>query len=128
MHAVAPPTAGRMRDNGCAMTRAEAIEEATRRLVRFYEPDQVYLMGSSARGDGGPESDLDFLVVLPDDAPRQKLIGAGIHRELWGIPFAVDVMPFRRSAFEARSGWLMSLPAIALREGRLLYERTAATV
>jgi hypothetical protein len=33
----------------------------------------------------------------------------------------VDIVPFRHSTFEKRAGWLMSLPAIALREGRLVY-------
>ena len=107
------------------MTREETVREVVRRLVEYYEPQRVYLIGSTARGEDRPESDLDFVVVLPDNAPREKLIGGEVHRKLRGIPAAVDVVPFRRSTFEARAGWLMSLPAIALREGRLEYDATA---
>ena len=104
------------------MTREEAIRSATEILARCYSPERIYLIGSSARGETRPDSDLDFVVVLPDEAPRELLWSAGAHQQLWEIPFGIDIVPFRRSTFERRSGWLMSLPAIALREGRLVYE------
>jgi predicted nucleotidyltransferase len=47
-------------------TRQEVVDEMTRRLVEFYRPVRIYLFGSEARGDAGPDSDLDFLVVVPD--------------------------------------------------------------
>ena len=103
------------------MTREDAILSATKILAQCYSPERIYLIGSSARGNAKPGSDLDFVVVLPDDAPRSLLWSAGAQSQLWEVPFAVDVVPFRRSTFERRSAWLMSLPAIVLREGRLVY-------
>jgi predicted nucleotidyltransferase len=103
------------------MTREEAILRATEILARCYDPERIYLIGSSAREEAVPGSDLDFVVVLPDDAPRDSLWNGRVHQQLWEIPFAVDIIPFRRSTFDRRSAWLMSLPAIALREGRLVY-------
>ena len=103
------------------MTREQAIHEITLRLVNYYQPERIYLIGSTARGEEREESDLDFVVVVPEGTPRAKMFG-GVQQELWGIPFAVDVVPFRQSVFGERSGWVMSLPAIALREGRLLYD------
>jgi hypothetical protein len=41
---------------------------------------------------------------------------------LWDIPLPVDVVPFRHKTFDERARWLMSLPAIALREGKLEYD------
>ena len=55
------------------LSKQQAIDEITRRLVEFYNPVRIYLFGSEARGDAGPDSDLDFLVVVPDDAPENKL-------------------------------------------------------
>ncbi|SRR5712692_9914248 len=107
------------------MTREDAVREVVRRLVDYYQPERIYLIGSTARGEHRPDSDLDFVVVLSDDASREKLIGGGIHRRLRGIPSAVDVVAFRRSTFEARAKWLMTLPAIALREGKLEYDASA---
>ncbi len=108
-----------------AMRREDAVQDVVARLVEYYQPERIYLIGSTARGEDRPDSDLDFVVVLPDDAPREKVIGGEIHQRLRGIPAAVDVIPFRRSTFEARATWLMSLPAIALREGKLEYDASA---
>jgi len=47
-----------------------AIQETLGRLVQFYKPHKVYLFGSAARGEMSPGSDLDFMVVLPDEAPQ----------------------------------------------------------
>ena len=109
------------------MRREDAIQDVVARLVEYYAPERIYLIGSTARGEERPDSDLDFVVVLPDDAPREKVIGGEIHQRLRGISAAVDVVPFRRSTFEARATWLMSLPAIALREGKLEYDASAVT-
>jgi uncharacterized protein len=103
-----------------APDRQAVIREAIRRMVEYFRPERIYLFGSVARGDDRPSSDLDFLVVLPDDAPKEHLFG-GIYPYLAGLGIAVDVVALRRSVFEARKGWLMSLPAVVLREGRLVY-------
>jgi predicted nucleotidyltransferase len=109
------------------MTREDAVGEVVRRLVEYYQPERIYLFGSSARGDASSESDLDFLVVLPDNTPREAFFNGRIYERLWDIPLAVDIVPFRRKAFEERSGWLMSLPAIALSEGKLKYDAAAVS-
>ena len=105
-------------------TKQEAIAEITRRLVEFYHPLRIYLFGSEARGDAGPDSDLDFCVVLPDDAP-QRLYAPGVHRALWGVGTAADVVRYPLADFEGRAAHVVSsLPATVLREGRLLYDAT----
>jgi hypothetical protein len=104
------------------LTKHEAIEEITRRLIDYYHPVRIYLFGSEARGDAGPDSDLDFCVVLSDDTPDQ-LFRPGVHRALWGIRHAADVVPWRQSDFEGRAAFVVtSLPATVLREGRLIYD------
>jgi predicted nucleotidyltransferase len=59
------------------LTKREAIKEIARRLIEYYRPLRIYLFGSKVRGDAGPDRDLDFCVVLPDDAPR-SLYGPGV--------------------------------------------------
>ena len=111
------------------MTRQETIEEITRRLVEFYQPVRIYLFGSEARGESGPDSDLDFCVVLPDDAPPNLYKAKGVHRNLWGLRAAVDVVRVARGDFDLRAAHVLSsLPATVVREGRILYdsERSAA--
>jgi predicted nucleotidyltransferase len=108
---------------GNVMTKQETIEEITRRLVDFYQPVRIYLFGSEARGESGPDSDLDFCVVLPDEAPESLYRDRTIHGRFWGLRAAVDVVRLPSSDFDARAAHVVaSLPATILREGRLLYD------
>ena len=42
-----------------------AIELMVERLVDRFDPDQIILFGSQARGTAGPGSDVDLLVIMP---------------------------------------------------------------
>lgn len=107
------------------VTSEETIQAITRRLVQHFRPERVYLFGSVARGDYGPNSDLDFLVVVRDDAPKELLRGAS--SALRGMHVAADVVPWRQSDFDGRAKYVRaSLPATVIREGRLLYDARQA--
>ncbi len=54
------------------MTTEEELAAATRLLVEAARPQQIILFGSRARGDAGPGSDFDLLVVLPTVASRRR--------------------------------------------------------
>ncbi|HEY6340235.1 MAG TPA: nucleotidyltransferase domain-containing protein [Bryobacteraceae bacterium] len=105
------------------MTRQETIAEITRRLVEYFHPERIYLFGSAATGEMGPDSDLDFCVVLPDDAPKE-LYRPRAREAIRGIGTAVDLIRLPVTDFDARAKYVAaSLPAAVLREGRLLYDR-----
>ena len=105
------------------ITKQKVIEEMTRRLVEFYQPVRIYLFGSEARGDAGPDSDLDFLVVVPDDTPECLMRSTEAYSRLSGLGMSKDVIPWRQSDFEGRAAYVRaSLPATVVREGKLLYE------
>jgi predicted nucleotidyltransferase len=104
-----------------AMSRDQTIAEITRRLVEYFHPERVYLFGSAARGESGPDSDLDFCVVLPDDAPS-SLYRPGVHRILWDLGTAADVVRWPASDFDMRAANAKaSLPATISREGKVVY-------
>jgi predicted nucleotidyltransferase len=91
------------------------------RLVDALHPERIYLFGSRARGDAGPDSDYDLLAVVPESdlAPHRRDVL--VFRALCGVGAAKDVVVYTRAEFESRSRALASLPATVLREGRLLY-------
>jgi predicted nucleotidyltransferase len=91
------------------------------RLAEAYEPDRIYLFGSKARGDCGPDSDFDLLVVVPDNAPEDRKRSRLAYERLWGTGTAADVLVWTRGRFESRAHLRASLPGTILREGRLLY-------
>ncbi|HLI26807.1 MAG TPA: nucleotidyltransferase domain-containing protein [Chloroflexota bacterium] len=91
------------------------------RLVAAYQPERIYLFGSRARGDATADSDYDLLVVVPDDAPPERQQARLAHEVLWGVHAAADVVVWTRAAFERRAHVTSSLPAVVLREGKLLH-------
>src|SRR6185437_12399897 len=47
-------------------------------IVAHFNPQRVILFGSQARGDAGPHSDIDLLVVVDDDTPAERLSGGWV--------------------------------------------------
>jgi predicted nucleotidyltransferase len=97
------------------------LTDIVRRLVAAYQPERIYLFGSMARGDAGPDSDYDVLVVVADDAEPERGASRRGYEALVGTGYAADILVWRRSAFDVRLSLAASLPATVAREGRLLY-------
>ena len=49
------------------------LDEIVRQIVERADPVAIYLFGSRARGDAVEDSDYDLLVVVPDDARKERL-------------------------------------------------------
>ena len=97
------------------------VDEVVRRLVAAYRPERIYLFGSHARGESGPDSDLDFLVIVPDDAPPDRRRSRLAYEALRGTGIAADVLVWPHSYFESRRLVPASLSATVVKEGRLLH-------
>ncbi|MBI3971393.1 MAG: nucleotidyltransferase domain-containing protein [Chloroflexi bacterium] len=98
-----------------------ALAGIVARLIDAYEPERVYLFGSKARGDAGPDSNFDLLVVVPTTAPDERRCSRLAYQVLRGTGTAADVIVWTRNAFESRLHLAASLPATVIREGRLLH-------
>jgi uncharacterized protein len=103
------------------VARDPILAEIVRRLVKTYQPERIYFFGSMARGDAGPDSDYDVLVLVEHPTePLYRLSQRGF-RALRGINAAVDVVVWDRATFDARLHLPASFPATVVREGRLLH-------
>jgi predicted nucleotidyltransferase len=98
-----------------------ALAEVVRRLTEAYQPERIYLFGSKARGDAGPDSDYDLLLIVPDEFPPERQRSRLAYQALRGTGTAADVLVWRKSAFDRRLQVVASLPATVVREGILLY-------
>jgi len=96
------------------------LQEVIRRIVEVAQPEKIILFGSAARGELGPNSDVDVLVIK-SGVHRRKLTTA-IYRGLRRVGCAVDVIVATPEDI-ARYG---KCPALvyepALREGRVVYD------
>jgi len=103
-------------------TASDAVlAEIVRRLVEAYQPERIYLFGSVARGDAGPHSDYDILVVVADDAQPERRRSRVAYEVLWGTGVAADVLVWTANQFNSRIHLATSLPATVIREGKLLH-------
>lgn len=98
------------------------LAEGVRRLAEAYQPERIYLFGSKARGDAGPDSDYDLLVIVPDDAPPERRRSALAYEVLWEAGTPADVLVWEKASFERRLHVVASLPATVMREGKLVYD------
>ena len=119
----APPGAEAMMGNAMTGTTDEdhALTEVVKRLVAAYQPERIYLFGSTARGEAGPDSDYDLLVIVPDEASDERRRSRLAYTALHGTGIAADVLVCTHRYFEERLHLRASLPATVLREGKLLH-------
>ena len=99
------------------------LKEIVRRLAEAFQPVQIFLFGSRAQGDFGPDSDYDLVVIVDNDAPPERQRSRLAYQVLRGTGIATDIIVYTKQYFNARLHLAASLPAIIQREGRLLYAR-----
>ncbi len=109
----------------------DQIDRATIRamaqlIVERFDPEQIILFGSHARGEGSEHSDVDLLVVLRSDAVKPQR-GNPIRRaiaERFVLP--VDVVIRSPEVIARQRNDRHSVIHRMLEEGKVLYERRAA--
>jgi predicted nucleotidyltransferase len=101
-------------------SRAGLIQEAVAAIVEAVAPCRVVLFGSHVRGDAGPDSDIDFLVVTAPGTHRRDTARA-IYRRLAGFGHAVDVVVVTTDDVALYRNVPGLIISVALAEGRELY-------
>jgi uncharacterized protein len=98
---------------------ADLIDEAARRIVAAAPGAQVILFGSQARGEAGPDSDVDLLVVEPRVDDRFGEI-VRLQRVLAPLRLPADVVVVSEADLEEWGAVQNTMLHDALREGRVL--------
>ena len=96
------------------------LDEIIRRVVEVAEPEKIVLFGSAARGEMGPHSDVDLLIVKAG-ADALDLMSR-IYRRLRGVGAAVDAIVVSPEDVERYRNSHALVIKPALREGRVVYE------
>jgi predicted nucleotidyltransferase len=98
------------------------IDRMVRRIVKQFDPEQVILFGSQARGDAGPDSDVDLLVVMDVKGSRFEK-GLEIHLALLEFAVPLDILVTTPDDFAWRKEVIGTIEWPAFREGKVLYAR-----
>jgi len=101
----------------------EQIGRMVQRIVKKFDPEIIILFGSQARGDAGPDSDVDLLVVMPvkGSVVEKRL---EIRQALHDIPIPLDVVVTTPEEFAWRKDIVGTIEWPATREGKVLYARS----
>ena len=98
----------------------EFISIMTDRIVREFDPLQIILFGSQARGDADPHSDIDLLVVFAELADKRKT-AVDIRVALADLPVAKDVLVSTPEELKRHRTRIGSVLRYAQQEGQVLY-------
>jgi predicted nucleotidyltransferase len=97
------------------------IRETSEQLRKHLNPEAIWLFGSHARGDAGPDSDLDFLVVVAESAEPRYRRAQRAHGLLSQVAMPKDVIVMKRAEWDRERRVKVSLASTVLGEGRKLY-------
>jgi uncharacterized protein len=98
------------------------IDQMVLRIVERFDPERIILFGSAARGEAGPDSDVDLLVVMRvQGSRREKAVQIGV--AVNDIPIPKDIFVTTPEDFELRKEIVGTIERPAGLEGRLVYAR-----
>ena len=101
-------------------SNTEIIDSLVKQIIGLVNPLRVILFGSAARGEAGPSSDLDILVVMPDGANRRRT-AQYLYRELDATGISLDILVSTPSVLERHKDNIGLIYRTILHQGREIY-------
>lgn len=111
-----------MDTNGIRPITDDLVQEVTQKIVERFNPKRIIAFGSYARGEHGPESDLDLIVELESDKPfweRTIEVGKLFVPRDW----ALDLLVYTPEEFVEHKQVFGTLVSLIKDEAKVLYER-----
>lgn len=90
------------------------------RLKLQLQAEAIYLFGSHARGDAGPDSDLDIAVIVPESVESRYRRSVKARGVVGDIHVPKDIVVFTHDEWESERAVVCSLAATIQREGTRL--------
>lgn len=104
------------------MTQAALLDYVTKTIVDRFHPKRIVVFGSHARGDAGPDSDLDLFVEM--DTPRRPPDRAIDVSEVFGLrSWPMDIVVYTPEEVRRLRHINGTLLSVIEKEGKVLYEQ-----
>ena len=103
----------------------ELLQTITNRIAEAINPQKIILFGSWARGEGGPHSDVDLLIIQESTLPRPQRY-AQVRRLFWGMGIPMDILVYTPEEFARYQSVPGSFTHTVAREGRVVDVRPGA--
>ena len=98
----------------------EVIEQLVRRIIEIVQPLRIILFGSAARGEMGPDSNIDVLVVMPEGVHRRRTAQL-LYRQIRGLGVPFDILVATPDDLERHKDNIGLVYQSILQEGREVY-------
>ncbi len=96
------------------------IDELVQHIVESVRPQRIILFGSAARGQMGPDSDIDVMVVVPDGTHCLNTTQY-LYKQLFGFGYPVDILVTTPAVLEQHRHNKGLIYRNVLAEGREVY-------
>jgi uncharacterized protein len=96
------------------------LSDIVRRVVEAAQPDKIIMFGSATRGEMGPNSDVDLLVIKGGKFNRWQITTAN-YRHLSGADAPVDVVVVTPEEVDRYCDTHRLVICPALKEGKVVY-------
>ena len=98
----------------------QVVDRMIQAVVASVRPLRIILFGSAARGEMGPDSDLDLLVVMPQGTHRRKT-AQRLYRQMGGLGVPFDILVATPEDLELHRNNPGLIYQTILREGTEVY-------
>lgn len=104
------------------MTQAALLEHVTKTILERFRPKRIMVFGSHARGEAGPDSDLDLFIEM--DTTRRPPERAMEVSEVFGLrPWPMDIVVYTPEEVRRLRHVRGTLLSVIEKEGKVLYEQ-----
>jgi predicted nucleotidyltransferase len=101
-------------------SHAEVIEHLVERIVEEVHPLRIIVFGSAARGETGPDSDVDLLIVMPEGTHRRRTAQL-LYRRMRGVRVPFDILVATPTDLERHKDNIGLVYRTILQEGKEVY-------
>jgi len=101
-------------------THSKVVDELVRRIVEEVNPLRIILFGSAVRGEVGPNSDIDLLVVMPQGVHRRRTAQL-LYQNITGLGVPFDILVATPEDLEKHKNNIGLIYRTILQEGREIY-------
>lgn len=106
------------------MISQETIQEATQRLVKAYNPLEIYMYGKYAWGTPDEDDSLNFLVIIESSNEKVHKRGYKAFDVLLGLEIPTNVIVFTKQEFDTFCQDTTSLTYEVKSRGEIVYARS----
>jgi uncharacterized protein len=96
------------------------VQRLVDKIARLFQPEKIVLFGSYARGEAGPDSDVDLLVVMSHEGHPART-AAEITAQVHPGSFSVDLIVRSPETLQKRAQMNDWFIREVLTQGRVMY-------